>query len=115
MRNTFPEGLFMREGVDGCCLMRHLTGVCTGVVLGPYCGLLVHILDLCFAWSCYWWRWFYPMRKELQGSQTCCCSTWLLMECAVSTITTWIHTSAFWWNDAFGRPGTTAIEEMENI
>lgn len=27
----------MREGADGCCLMRHLTGVCTGVVLGP-CG-----------------------------------------------------------------------------
>lgn len=80
----FPEGLFMCEGADGCCLMHHLTGVCTGVVLGPCCGVLVHILDLRFARGCYWWRWFYPMKEELRCRRACCCSTWLLVECAVS-------------------------------
>lgn len=100
IRSTFPEGLFIREGADGCCLMRRLTGVCTGVVLGPCCGVVVRILDLRFAQGCYCWRSFYPMREELQGQA----DTWLLLECAVSCnyrLDQHLSCPSKWW---FGQP-----------
>lgn len=83
MRGTFPEGLFIREGADGCCLMRHLTALRTGVVLGPCCGVVVRILHLRFAQGCYRWRRsYYPMRDVLQGQS----DTRLLLEFPAITV-----------------------------